>query len=58
MKIVMVELILFAIIFSQTSILCQRTYLDSVLVLLIQRRERNGGVVFWRITIPGKLFEN
>ena len=58
MKIVMVELILFAIIFSQTSILCQRTYLDSVLVLLIQRRERNGGVIFWRITIPGELFEN
>ena len=54
----MVELILFAIISSQTSILCQRTYLDSVLVLLIQRRERNGGVIFGRITIPGELFEN
>jgi len=52
-----VELILFAITSSQTSI-HQRTYLDSVLVLLIQRSERNGGVIFWRITIPGKLFEN
>jgi len=58
MKTVMVDIILFVIISSQTSILCQRTYLDSVLVLLIQRRERNGGVIFGRITIPGELFEN